>query len=56
MSYNFEISSYNPPTDRLAAGCQLKHRLPEKPLAMSSGDGGGILDSVAKVSDDDQNG
>jgi hypothetical protein len=47
LRYNSEISSYNQPTDRLAAGRQLKHRLPVKPSAMSSGDGGGILESVA---------
>ncbi len=56
MRYNSEISSYNPPTDWLAAGRPLKHRLPVKPSAMSGGDGGGILDSVAEASDDDLHG
>jgi hypothetical protein len=28
LRYNSEISSYNPPTDRLDAGRRLKHRLP----------------------------
>ena len=56
MRYNSEISSYNPPTDRQDAGRPLKHRLPVKPSAMSSVDGGGISDSVAKASDDDQHG
>jgi hypothetical protein len=56
LRYNSEISSYNPPTDRLDVGRPLKHRLPVKPSAMSSVDGGGILDSVAKASDDDLHG
>ncbi len=34
LRYNSEISSYNPPTDRLAAGRPLKHRLPVKPSAV----------------------
>jgi hypothetical protein len=54
LRYNSEISSYNPPTDPLDAGRPLKHRLPVKLSAMSSGDGGGILDSVAEASDDGQ--
>ncbi len=56
MRCNSEISSNNPPTNRLAAGRPLKHRLPVKPSAMSSGDGGGILDSCAEASDDDRHG
>ncbi len=56
MRYNSKISSYNPPTDRLDAGRPLKHRLPVKLSAMSSGDGGGILDSVVEASDDDRHG
>ncbi len=56
MSYNSEISNYNPPTDRLAVGSPLKHRLPVKPSAMSIGDGGCILDSIAEASDDDRHG
>jgi hypothetical protein len=44
------------PTDRLDAGRPLKHRLPVKPSAMSSGDSGCILDSVAEASDDDRHG
>jgi hypothetical protein len=53
---NSEISSYNSQTDRQDAGRPLKHRLPVKPSAMSSVDGGGISDSVAKASDDDRHG
>ncbi len=56
MRYNSEISSYTPPTNRLAVGCPLKDRLPVKPSAMSSGDAGGILDSVSEASDDDRHG
>ncbi len=54
MRYVSEISSYNPPTDRLDAGRPLKHRLPVKQSAMSSDDDDRSRESAPEAIDDDQ--